>query len=143
MNEGTETFTILSGATVIGVPKTVNVSAGAAAAIYILPAGTPAGPYVIQAAFNGTNNFAKSSGTNALTVSATVGISSVSVHWGSQTASLFTATDGLRLLPSGRSTDLPWFNINQISLVLWCAGYAWAMAGHLDFWKHGRQTTVR
>ncbi len=57
VNEGTETFTILSGTTVIGSPVTVNVSAGAAAASYALPAGTPGGTYIIQAVYNGTTNF--------------------------------------------------------------------------------------
>ena len=57
VNEGTETFTILSGTTVIGSPVTVNVSAGAAAATYVLPAGTPAASYTIEAVYNGTTNF--------------------------------------------------------------------------------------
>ncbi len=57
VNEGTETFTILNGTTPIGSPVTVNVSAGAASAVYVLPAGTPAGTYIIQAVYNGTTNF--------------------------------------------------------------------------------------
>ena len=40
VNEGTETFTILNGTTVVGTPVTVNVAAGAASASYVLPAGT-------------------------------------------------------------------------------------------------------
>ena len=42
--------------------------------------------------------------------SATVGAS-----WGGQTATLQNAPDGLRLLPAGRSTDLPWFGIQNLS----------------------------
>jgi hypothetical protein len=42
----------------------------------------------------------------------------VAVGWGTQTASLQTAADGLRLLPVGRSTDLPWLGINQLQLTL-------------------------
>ena len=57
VNEGTETFSILYGTTVIGMPVTVNVSAGAAATVYVLPAGTAAGTYTIQAVYNGTANF--------------------------------------------------------------------------------------
>jgi hypothetical protein len=50
----------------------------------------------------------------AATVSGTVGVS-----WGtSGTATLQTAADGLRLLPAGRNTDLPWLGINQISITL-------------------------
>ena len=41
-----------------------------------------------------------------------------SVQWGSQSAALYTAADGLRLLPAGRTTDLPWFNIDQIGITL-------------------------
>ena len=57
VNEGTETFTILNGTTMIGAPVTVNVAAGAASAAYALPAGTGAGTYIIQAVYNGTTNF--------------------------------------------------------------------------------------
>jgi hypothetical protein len=40
------------------------------------------------------------------------------VAWGSQTASLATATDGLRLLPAGRKTDIPWMNVKSIQVTL-------------------------
>ncbi|MFI5455455.1 MAG: choice-of-anchor Q domain-containing protein [Isosphaerales bacterium] len=43
---------------------------------------------------------------------------SVSVGWGTQTAALQTAADGLRLLPAGRKTDLPWLNIDTLQLTL-------------------------
>jgi streptogramin lyase len=69
VNEGTVTFTVLSDTTVIGNPATVNVVAGAAAAGYTLPAGTPAGTYTIQSVYNGTANFQGSSdSTQTLTV---------------------------------------------------------------------------
>jgi hypothetical protein len=42
----------------------------------------------------------------------------VAVGWGTQTASLQTAADGQRLLPAGRTTDLPWLGINQLRLTL-------------------------
>ncbi len=72
VNEGTETFTILSGMTPIGDPVTVGVSAGAASARYALPVGTPAGTYAIQAVFNGTPNFAESTdNSHTLTVNET------------------------------------------------------------------------
>ncbi len=57
VNEGTETFTILNGTVVIGTPVTVNVSSGAAAANYILPAGIEGGTYTIVATYNGTIDF--------------------------------------------------------------------------------------
>ena len=44
-------------------------------------------------------------------------INAVFVDWGSAgTASLQTASDGLRLLPAGRNTDLPWFGINRLMI---------------------------
>ena len=57
LNEGTETFTVLLGSTVIGSPVTANVVAGAAVASYGIPGGTAAGTYTIQAVYSGTINF--------------------------------------------------------------------------------------
>jgi predicted outer membrane repeat protein len=45
-------------------------------------------------------------------------VSSVAASWGSQTAPLKTAADGLRVLPVGRKTDLPWLNINKLTITL-------------------------
>ncbi len=120
VDEGTETFTILNGTTPIGTPVTVNVAAGAASAVYVLPAGTPDGPYTIQAVYNGTPDLSGSSDTShQLTVTGPyISVSANSVQWGSETVALYTATDGVRLLPMGRNTDLPWFNINQITITL-------------------------
>ena len=42
----------------------------------------------------------------------------VAVTWGTQTAPLQTAADGLLLLPQGRTTDLPWLGIQQLQIVL-------------------------
>jgi hypothetical protein len=43
----------------------------------------------------------------------------VSVAWGSAGSSpLQTATDGTRLLPAGRNTDVPWAGINRITITL-------------------------
>ena len=56
---------------------------------------------------------------DTLTVTpATVMVTGASVGWGSQTVALQTAADGLRLLPAGRNIDMPWFNIDQISITL-------------------------
>jgi hypothetical protein len=44
-------------------------------------------------------------------------VTAVSVDWGSAgTAALQTAADGLRLLPAGRNTDLPWSGINRLQI---------------------------
>ena len=42
----------------------------------------------------------------------------VSVEWGTQSAALQTAADGLRLLPQGRTTDLPWLGIDSLQVTL-------------------------
>ncbi len=60
VNEGQETFTILSGNTVIATPVSVNVNAGAANASYALPGGTTAATYTIQAVYDGTSDYAGS-----------------------------------------------------------------------------------
>jgi hypothetical protein len=64
VDDGTETFTILSGATVIGAAVTVNVENGTASASYVLPAATPRGAYIIQADYNGTADFDGSTDTS-------------------------------------------------------------------------------
>ncbi len=71
VNEGTETFTILSGMTTIGTPATANVSNGAVTASYTLPGGTAVGTYTIEAVYNGTVDFATSTDTSqSLTINA-------------------------------------------------------------------------
>ena len=46
-------------------------------------------------------------------------VTAVSVDWGSSgTAVLETAADGLRLLPAGRNTDLPWLGIDELQITL-------------------------
>ena len=58
------------------------------------------------------------SGAATMTVNPAV-ISTVSASWGTAgSASLETAADGLRLLPVGRNTDLPWLGVNQLSITL-------------------------
>ncbi len=46
-------------------------------------------------------------------------VSAVSADWGTKgTIALQTAADGLRLLPAGRNTDLPWYGINKLQITL-------------------------
>ena len=47
-----------------------------------------------------------------------VSVTAVSVGWGTQTAAIQTAADGIRLLPAGRNTDLPWLGIDKVSITL-------------------------
>ena len=53
-----------------------------------------------------------------LTPTQPASVSLVSVGWGTQSAVLETASDGLRLLPAGRSTDLPWLGIDELAITL-------------------------
>jgi trimeric autotransporter adhesin len=59
------------------------------------------------------------SGGTTLTVTNAATVSAVSVSWGTVgAAALQTASDGLRLLPVGRNTDLPWLGISSIAVTL-------------------------
>ena len=72
-----------------------------------------AGPVTISATLGSI------SGSTALTVTNAATVSAVSAFWGTGgSVSLETATDGLRLLPGGRTTDLPWLGISQIAVTL-------------------------
>ena len=69
VNEGTVTFTVQSGSTVIGSPATQNVSNGSAAASYSLPA-LAAGTYNVTAVYSGGAHFSPSADVSkTLTVS--------------------------------------------------------------------------
>ena len=57
VNEGTETFTILSGTTTVGTPPLPTSPNGAVTASYTLPGGTTVGTYTIEAVYNGTTDF--------------------------------------------------------------------------------------
>jgi hypothetical protein len=70
VDEGTVTFTILQGTTVIGTATSGSVSNGSASVSYALPAGTAQGTYTIGADYSDSSgNFAISSDTtHTLTV---------------------------------------------------------------------------
>jgi hypothetical protein len=81
---------------------------------------TPAADYVGPDSFqfkvnNGTGD------SNVATVSLNVlqaTETGISALWGSQSAALQIAGDGVRLLPAGRATDLPWGNLQGLGLTL-------------------------
>src|SRR5439155_11939792 len=78
-----------------------------------LATGVAAGTSTISATLTGVT------GSTVLTVtSSSASVSGVSALWGTQSAVLQTATDGIRLLPAGRNVDLPWFGVNRLSLSL-------------------------
>ena len=101
VDEGTETFTILSGTTAIGAAVTVNVDNGTASASYVLPAGTSAGTYTIQAVYNGTADFVGSTDTSQ---SLTVSPAATSTAAASTSAPLSTASQTVPLSASVTSS---------------------------------------
>src|SRR6185369_5726181 len=69
VNNGSVTFTVKQGATTIGAATTDNtVVAGAASVNYVLPAGTKAGAYTIEASYTPGAGFNASGGTGSLTI---------------------------------------------------------------------------
>lgn len=69
VNQGTVTFTVMQGATVIGNPVTSGVVTNDAISVsYALPAGTAIGTYSITAEYGGGGNLAPSTGYATLTI---------------------------------------------------------------------------
>jgi Subtilase family len=69
LNSGSVTFTVLAGQTVIGSPVAGTVANGAAAVNYVLPAGTGAGNYIVQAAYGDVGGaLGPSSGNASFTI---------------------------------------------------------------------------
>jgi len=69
VNQGTVTFTVMQGATVIGSPVTSGVVTNdTISASYALPAGTAIGTYSITAEYGGGGNLAPSTGYATLTI---------------------------------------------------------------------------
>src|SRR6185369_1304101 len=69
VNNGSVTFTVKQGAVTIGAPTSdPTVVAGAASVSYVLPAGTKAGAYTIEASYTPGAGFNASGGTGSLTI---------------------------------------------------------------------------
>ena len=92
VNEGTVTFTIMNGATVLGTAVTSGtISAGKVSANYVLPGATPAGSYTILTDYKGGTDFSSSSDKTAslAIVSAstkTMGVSTTVTYCGNNQA---------------------------------------------------------
>ncbi|HSQ33056.1 MAG TPA: hypothetical protein VLN49_24550 [Gemmatimonadaceae bacterium] len=70
VNAGTVVFAVKQGVTTIGSPTTSGtVSGGSASVTYVLPPGTGAGGYTIEATYSGGGGYAPSTSTGALTIS--------------------------------------------------------------------------
>jgi MBG domain/Bacterial Ig-like domain (group 3)/Putative Ig domain len=124
VNAGTVTFTLLQGAAPVGIAVTSStVVNGAASAIYVLPAGTPAGAYTIQAAYSGAASLvASSDNTHTLTVgkaTATVTLGSLTqTYTGSPlSATATTAPTGLTVNFTYNASPTPPTTVGSYTVV--------------------------
>ncbi|MFZ0394260.1 MAG: aryl-sulfate sulfotransferase [Terracidiphilus sp.] len=108
VNAGNVTFTLMSGANVVGAPVTsADITSGAATAHYLLPASAPSGAYTIQAAYNGGDGFAASSdATQILTVnpaasSTTLTSSNANANQGASLTFTAVVTGAAAVAPTG------------------------------------------
>jgi hypothetical protein len=114
---GVISFTVTpsgSGASASLSASTATIGVGGVASLKATANGT-VGSYTVPASARGVVTPAVFSLTN---LASAVSVTGVAVGWGTQTALLQTAADGLRLLPTGRKTDLPWLGIQQVSITL-------------------------
>jgi hypothetical protein len=96
---------------------TATVGAGGLASVGATANGTT-GSYSVTASARGAATPAVFALTN---LAHAVSVTAVTVGWGTQTDALQTAADGIRLLPAGRNTDLPWRGINRVQITLGAA----------------------
>ncbi|WP_165232543.1 choice-of-anchor Q domain-containing protein [Aquisphaera insulae] len=103
-----------------------NPSGGASATLSASSSVISGGEAVVTATANGVAGSytvsASASGASGVLFSlqnAKASIVATSVAWGTGgTAELVTAADGLRLLPTGRKTDIPWYGLKVFTLTL-------------------------
>jgi hypothetical protein len=75
---------------------------------------------IYEAVFTNAAGTATTSLATLAVASTQAQIVAVKTSWGADkvSATLFTAADGLRLLPVGRNTDLPWLSVNKLTITL-------------------------
>ncbi len=108
--EGTETFTILSGSTVDWHPRHGLTLVAGDAMPPTLPAGTPAGTYIIEAVYNGTTNFLVSFSDNSQTLVISAAATATAAASVSATSAPLVQTSPCTATitaPPGRSTRGP------------------------------------
>ena len=107
VNEGSVTFTVLSGGNPVGSSVIANVVNDTASTTYTLLAGTVGGTYTIQAVYNDPVDFKTSTGTNSLTVAA----ASTTITSSNESANFSAATgEGVDLVAN---VDSPAGTIDQ------------------------------
>lgn len=87
VNEGTVTFTILAGGTPVGTAVSSSVSSGTASVSYVIPGGTTAGIYTVQAAYVDSHGSFGSSSDTSHTL--TIGKATPTVTWPNPTAIVY------------------------------------------------------
>jgi hypothetical protein len=93
---------------------TATVGAGGLTSVTATANGT-VGSYSVTASARGVAMPAVFALTN---LAHAVSVTAVTVGWGTRTVGLQTAADGIRLLPAGRTTDLPWLGIDKVQITL-------------------------
>ena len=119
-NGGTQTLTVTASSNNTSlISPTVNyTSPNSTGTLTFTPAANSFGSATI------TVTVSDNSGSTSVQFTVTVDqvaatVNAVSADWGtSGTIALQTAADGLRLLPAGRNTDLPWYGINKLQIAL-------------------------
>jgi hypothetical protein len=99
------------GSATLGGMKSL-MAQGGVATFSALTLNSPGAGYTLKVSSTGLTS------TTTMDFNVQTTVAAASAGWGTQTASLQTAADGLRLLPSGRNTDLPWLGINQLPITL-------------------------
>lgn len=103
------TFSLVSG------PDTITVDPITGVVTYS-PALTESG--YVSATFKATNSVGSATETLQFQVLPAPGVASTSLNVAGQSVSLQTAADGLRLLPAGRATDIPWAGVSSFAVTL-------------------------
>jgi hypothetical protein len=98
--------------------KTFTDIAGATYTSYTFAASAGDNGKLLRAVF--TNPLGSTTTANARLTVSLASVTGVSMFWGNpaRAVPLLTQADGLRLLPSGRSHDIPWMGFAQISINL-------------------------
>ena len=106
-------------------PSITYTSPGSTGTLKFTPAANTFGTAIVTVTVT-DNGGTANGGVNSTSVQFTVTVNqvaatvtAVSANWGTTgSAALQTASDGLRLLPSGRNNDLPWLGINKLQITL-------------------------
>ena len=110
------TYTVLAGQTTSGACLTPSSAAALAGTITDTVANNANAANLTVPV--GTATSGALANNNNIVIAAAV--TSASVSWGTagNSGPLVTQADGLRLLPAGRSTDMPWLGINKFTITL-------------------------